>query len=90
MTKFCVDIQIVANKTLTIEAPNAGVIEEFFDGEDEYVTRSILENSNSSLDILSIGDIGDIKPVKKGDDADHDPDFCVNADCEAEAYEPEK
>ncbi len=84
MAKFCVDVEVIAYKTLTLEAPNEEAVAEFFDNDDEYVTSSIVENCGQEFyDGLGMNKVGDIKSVKQGDDDDCDPDFYVTADGES-------
>lgn len=83
MAKFCVDVELIAYKTLTIEAPSAKAVEDFFDNDDDYVTSSIVENCGAFEDGLGVHGVGDIKPVKQGSNDDCDPDFYVTADGES-------
>lgn len=88
MAKFRVDVELIAYRTLTIEAPSAKAVKDFFDNDDDYVTSSIVENCGAFEDGLGVREVRDIKPVKQGSYDDCDPDFYVTADGES-ADEPE-
>lgn len=83
MAKFSVEVEMIVSKLLTLEAPNKGAVEDFFNDNDDYVAGSIIEMCGAIDEGVSMGKIGEIKEVKPGSANDYTPDFCVNSEGEA-------